>query len=51
MAEVLKIAIEETDVFGVKAYRARCLNCGWKCCKQDHAREATAVRHAQKHNH
>jgi hypothetical protein len=47
---VTLVAIQETDVFGVKAYKAACMHCPWVCHEQPHSREATAVRHADDHD-
>ena len=42
-----KIVIIETDVFGVKAYHAECLDCNWKSKRYD--KEGQAGKVAQKH--
>jgi len=42
-----KVAIVETDVFGVKAYHAKCLGCGWMTKRFN--RQNTAVKHARDH--
>jgi hypothetical protein len=42
-----KVGIYETDVLGVKAYHARCLECGWQTKRFD--REKTAVAAARTH--
>jgi len=42
-----KIGIIETDIFGVKAYHARCFDCKWKSKRYD--KEKQAVKAARKH--
>lgn len=48
-AGITAVAIHESSVFGVLAYHAQCLTCGWRCHSEPHSREATAVRHAEGH--
>ena len=43
-----KIAIVETDVYGVLAYHAECLTCGWKSRRFN--KPETAIRHSDKHH-
>jgi hypothetical protein len=45
--KMMRVAIVETDVYGVKAYHARCLECGWESKRKD--REVQAVADAKKH--
>lgn len=42
-----KVAIYETDVYGVKAYHAKCLECGWETKR--FSKQSTAVRHGEGH--
>ena len=50
MTGLTHIAIVETTVLGVDAYHASCLECGWRCHRQAHPAEDTAVRCAHRHN-
>lgn len=44
---MIRVAIVETDVYGVKAYHCRCLECGWESKRKD--REKQAVEDSKKH--
>lgn len=44
---MIRLAIVETDVYGVKAYHARCLECGWESRRKDY--ENQAITDAKKH--
>lgn len=46
---VIKVAIVESTILGVRAYFARCLSCGVRCHRQAHARRATATTCARAH--
>lgn len=46
---MIAVAIVEQTVLAVKAYYAQCLDCGWRCHRQPHDRQSTAVRHAHTH--
>lgn len=47
---LIRVAIVETTVLGIDAYHASCLECGWRCHRQAHDDEDTAVRCAGRHN-
>jgi len=45
--KIIRVAICETNVLGVKAYHARCFNCGWQSKRKN--LEITAVKIAKNH--
>lgn len=47
MRGVIKVAVVETDVLGVKAYHYRCMECGEEGKRKD--REVQAVKMAKAH--
>jgi len=46
---VTAVAVVEKVVFGVVAYHAKCLACGWRCHMEAHDKQATALEHAKAH--
>lgn len=46
---ITAVAIVETSYFNIPAYQAHCLSCDWRCHREPHAREATAIKHAKDH--
>jgi len=49
-AGITLVVIIEKVVYGVSAFNAKCLTCGWVCHTEPHDMETTAVKHAQHHH-
>ena len=49
-AGIVLVVIVEKIVYGVSAFNAKCLTCGWVCHTEPHDSEPMAVMHAQHHH-
>ena len=48
-APMTRVGIYASTVCGLDAYYAECLECGWRCHRQPHERQAQAVKCGQRH--